>query len=718
MSKAQPQPNITTPIVDVKRLMEKTPQDLNARLKTNIIVRFDDGVEKPLTFREVIVNRYIWDILKLFNNLPVLSSFDITNNYVSGFYVSDTLNKTYETILRYLIDNVMEPMGSRDPLESIWLKMQTTFNDIYNEIVFNNLDYVSTLDINTFLDVQLHPDLVKAMRDVANANMNKTEEVAFAIENAYKTLHNILTSPEYKNNKIAQGYISRTMNQKQLKQVLGPRGNITNLSEELYKKPIPSSFTSGMYGLDELGMESQTGAKSLRASTTAVSSSEFFARKLQLVMYRVEHVADGDCGQKDYVEWEVLPENDSKDNPVKCHLPMLVGKYYLNEETGKEEVITKHHTHLIGKKIKLRVAYKCKWSDKRCICSKCLGQMSYNIPKHSHIGHYAATVMTQEITQKILSFKHEISSANALPISINPVARNDFETKVDDNTHAYLRKKYVIDKVGGGKETIFDNKKDFDLFIKVAVSSARGLADITPATDVKRFAPTSVSMLYNIWLVKKNKATGETVEIPVEIRKGKKVGSFTTEFLLHIQKVEYTIDNEENIVIPLEGWDMNKPLIFIPDVEFSYINFSKSISKLFGAAINGGKRKIESDSEDDDIYSINTQDGFLHRLFTEVNSKLSVNIALFEVIVAAFSVNNYEAGDFSVAHGSPSASTRNIKTILTNGSMGGAYAYQDHMDTMMNPMAFDTTQPINHIMDVYLAPAETLADYNSHPIKK
>ena len=41
-----------------------------------------------------------------------------------------------------------------------------------------------------------------------------------------------------------------------------------------------------------------------------------------------------------------------------------------------------------------------------------------------------------------------------------------------------------------------------------------------------------------------------------------------------------------------------------------------------------------------------------------------------------------------------------------------------HMDTMMNPMAFDTTQPINHIMDVYLAPAETLADYNSHPIKK
>nr|DAR73845.1 MAG TPA: DNA-directed RNA polymerase subunit alpha [Caudoviricetes sp.] len=715
---SQPQPTVTRPIVSVQKLMTKTPQELNRGLKTNIIVRFDDGVEKPLTFREVIVNRYVWDIFKLFNNLPILSTFDITNNYVAGYYVSNTLNKTYETILRYLIDNVMEPSGSRDALDAIWHKMQTTYNDIYNEIVFNNLDYVSSLDINTFLDIQLHPDLVAAMRKVNEANISKADEVAESIENAYKVLHNILTSDEYHNNKIAQGYISKTMNQKQLKQVLGPRGNITNLSEELYKKPIPSSFTSGMYGIDELGMESQTGAKALRVSTTAVSSSEFFARKMQLVMGRVERCVDGNCGQTDYEEWEVLPDNGSRDNPVKCHLPLLVGKYYYNEETKKEELITENHKHLIGKKIKLRVAYKCKWHDKRCICSRCFGQMAYNIPKHSHIGHYSATVITKEMTQKSLSFKHEISSANALPITINPLAREDFETKAEDNTHVFLRKKYVIDKVGGLKEVVFDNKKDFDISIKVAVSSARGLADITPATDVKRFAPTSVSMLYNLWLVKTNRETGEVREIPIEIRKGRKVGSFTTEFLLHIQKADYKIDADENIIIPLDGWDMNKPIIFIPDVEFSYINYSKSISKLFGASINGsGKRKVEADSETDDVYSINTQSGFLHRLFTEVNSRLSINIALIEVIVAAFSVNNYEAGDYSVAHGSESASTRNIKTILTNGSMGAAYAYQEHMDTMMSPTAFDTTQPVNHIMDVYLAPAETIADYNSHPIK-
>ena len=179
---SQPQPTVTRPIVSVQKLMTKTPQELNRGLKTNIIVRFDDGVEKPLTFREVIVNRYVWDIFTLFNNLPILSTFDITNNYVAGYYVSNTLNKTYETILRYLIDNVMEPSGSRDALDAIWHKMQTTYNDIYNEIVFNNLDYVSSLDINTFLDIQLHPDLVAAMRKVNEANISKADEVAESIE--------------------------------------------------------------------------------------------------------------------------------------------------------------------------------------------------------------------------------------------------------------------------------------------------------------------------------------------------------------------------------------------------------------------------------------------------------------------------------------------------------------------------------------------------------
>lgn len=715
MTKAVSKP-IKRPVVKVEKLMKVSPQELNQGLKTNLTVVFSDGVKRDLTFREVVINRYVWELLNRYPGVPVLSTFDITNYYVNGYYVTSTMNQAYEVIMEYLIHNVLEPSGSRSELKYIWEIMQKTFNAVYNELVFTNLDYITSLDINMFLDVQLNPELVKAMREVTTVNINNRQEVMASIENTYKVLHKILNSEEYHGNKIAQGYISKAMRPTQLRQVLASRGNITNLYDVLFKTPIASSFTSGLYNIAELAMESHTGAKALKATNTAVSDSEFFARKLQLVMSRVERVVDGDCGNHDYVDWYVSPEIKDGETTMPAHLPFLVGKYYFNEETKSEELITRNHTNLIGKTIKLRVAYKCKHRDKRVICSKCMGHIAYNLPAHCHIGHFSVTIITDILTQKILSLKHEISSANTIDISINKEARRDFETKPNDNEYVYLKRRHVVTRVGGKREVLFDNKKHFSIAIKVAVSSARGLSDITPSTDVKRFSPIAVSVLYDMWLVKTNKETGEVKEISVDIKKDRRRGSFTTEFLLHIQKVQYDMDGDDNIIIPIDDWDMSKPIIMVPDVEFSYLSFGKAVAALFGANKNVSRR-TESTDEESEVGG-NSQDGFLYRLFTEINKKLNINIALLEVIVAGFSVTNYEADDFTVAHGADTASVRNIKTILCNSSAGAFYAYQEHLTTMTNPKIFRKTRPVNYILDVLLAPKETLEDYESNPIQQ
>ena len=237
-----------------------------------------------------------------------------------------------------------------------------------------------------------------------------------------------------------------------------------------------------------------------------------------------------------------------------------------------------------------------------------------------------------------------------------------------------------------------------------------------PNTDVRRFTPASVSHLRELWLIKTNRVTGEVTEIPVFMRKGKRLGSFSTEFLIHIQKVGAKLDKDDNYIIPLAEWNLNYPIIYIPDVEFSFPSMANRVGNIFNGA-DGNKGKTSADNEvEEDVTSINSQEGLLHRLFTEVNSRLDVNMALLEVLVAGYSVNNYEAGDFSLAHGSDTASVRNTKVILKNGSMGAAYAYEDHMKIMMVPEAFSTTQPLNHLMDVFLAPAETIEDYEKHPI--
>lgn len=706
--------------VRARRLLDFPAKRLRDELRTNCIIQFDDNVERELSYREIIVNRYIWEVLKLYKDVPLLSAFDITNNYVAGSYVSTTFNKTYEVIIDYLITNVFEPNHGLSNMSDVWRTITDTFNNIYNDIIFNNLNYITNLDIKEFLDIVTDPRLIKSMRDVKNADVNDGIATSAAVHETYKVLDTIMRDGSFPNNKLVNGYLSKTMKTASLQQILASRGKITTLSGEVYKHPIASSFTIGMYGMDELLMESQTGAKSLKTTASNISESEYLARKMQIGAGNVQAAIVGDCKQPRYIDWYVAPESNIAGEYRKSHLPALVGKLYYNEETGQEEYITNKHTHLEGKTIKLRTAYGCRCFDKRCICSKCLGKMAYSLPAHTHLGHFACTSFSQKVTQGMLSTKHNTGSADGSPIHINNASRFDFEPKANSSTLVCLKKKYIPRPDEDSGVEAFDNKKDFELHIKVATDAFRGLADITPNTDIKRFSPFAVSDLHSLFLVKTNKATGEVLEIPVEIKKSKKFGSFTTEFLLHVQKVQFSIDADDYVVIPLEDWDFNLPIIVIPDVEFNYAAFLANVSRLFGSAVisgtSVGRKKAEVDSEDDDIFSIVTQDGFLYRLFTEVSTKLDVNIALLEVIVAAFSMENYQAGEYGVAHGAPTASTRNIKTTIFNRSCGGIYAYQEHLDSMLNPKTFDLNNRVNHIMDVFLMPTETVAEYKANPL--
>ncbi len=711
------------PIVDVRKIMNKSIEEIRDGLKTNLIVRFDDNVERELSSREVILNRYVWDVTLLFKNIPILNTFDITQYYEEGYYVSGTFNRAYEAIVKYIILNVLLKTGNRQPMAAIWEHIQITFNRIYNEVIYSHLEYVSSLDIEDFLHIQMEPELIEVMRRVDSFDSEDKMGVSRVIDECYTILDKILRSSKYHGNKVAQGYVSKTVKKGQVQQVLGCKGVITNLNNEMYKKAIGSTYTTGLTSIADMAIEQQTGAKSIMVSKTAVSQSEYLARKIQLVSDRLEHVLDGDCGSTEYLEWYVKPSVNTIDGKSLPHFPTLIGKWYLNEETGKEEIITKDDRSKIeGKTIKLRSPLKCKCLEHGCVCSKCLGILAYNIPEHGHIGHISTVSFTEKLTQFMLSLKHNIASASSLPITINNEARRDFYTKDDDNLFVYLKSKVFEHDNDKGK-LLYNNNSDYDLYLKVAGRSARGLADITPTTEVRKFSPFAVTALYDMWLIKINRETGVVNEIRVDITKDRKRGSFTIDFLEHIQALgeKLQMDTDGNYIIPVRTkdvlWRLNDPIIQVPDIEFSYSNYAKAIGNIFGASgdITTGKKSTLDDNEED-AKSINTQEGFLYRLFTEINeedkSKMNINIGLLEVVTVEFSVNDYEKNDFRLPrYQSKTVSTRNIKNILANGSLGGAYAYQQHTDTMLSPGAFDMSHPVNHIMDVYLCPEEAIADF-------
>ena len=187
-------------------------------------------------------------------------------------------------------------------MPDVWKEIQETFNIIYNDVVFSNLSYITNLDIMEFLEIATDERLIKDMRKVKEVDVNDGHATSEAVHNTYKTLDNIMKDGSYPDNKLVNGYISKTMKIGSLQQILASRGKITTLSGEVYKHPIVSSFTTGMYGIDELLMESQTGAKALKTTSSNISDSEYFARKLQLAAGNIQRVIVRDCGQPKYVD--------------------------------------------------------------------------------------------------------------------------------------------------------------------------------------------------------------------------------------------------------------------------------------------------------------------------------------------------------------------------------------------------------------------------------
>ncbi len=88
--------------------------------------------------------------------------------------------------------------------------------------------------------------------------------------------------------------------------------------------------------------------------------------------------------------------------PSKNILKTLKYRWYLNEETGEEEVINGNEEFLIGKTIKLRSPITCQLPDYK-VCKKCLGLKK---PETTNLGAPIGQYLSEAIIQSILRTHH------------------------------------------------------------------------------------------------------------------------------------------------------------------------------------------------------------------------------------------------------------------------------------------------------------------------
>ena len=693
----------TMSVLPVRNLFDFSPFELFKGLRTDLYVEFESETDNiiAMTWKEVILQRYLLELLTkdIYNGIhrislatiPITTDLCLCKYYTEGVFTSSTITKYLEQLFKLIVRklNTHNPPLPRNMLDIFFRNAVIMYNTIYNDIIYSITEYVATSRLSDFVEIQNNEELLNSMLAIREAIPEKKNE---AIANSYSVLDRILREDKrYEHNNVRLGYVSGNTNARQVKQLLGPRGFITELDGTIFKYPVCTSFTLGLNDLYDIAIESRAGAKALYTSNKAVQQSEYLARGLQLVTMILEKLEDGDCGSKYYLDWYVRPASDQN----KSDLNNLLGKWFLNPKTNKEEIITKDHKWLEGKTIKLRSILKCTCKDKSHVCMKCFGELGYSVPSHANLGHFCSVELSEKITQSILSTKHEMSSAKANEVRLNDVTKKYLYVKGND---------YYFN------EGLLNNKSVVKYYFVINQKEAFGIKDLSNTTKINTIDPLRVSRIESIGLLKMQDDKVLEYEI-LPIKDVNRHGSFTHKFIEYILSCDWYLNEKDEYVIPLNKWNIKQPMINLLDLEYSFKALNDDVSRLF--------RKIKQKKG---MGSLDSPELLLQKLFNIVNFKLDVNISLLEGIIYAFVIRDFATDDCHIGgytkDGEPeNRSLRQLHDTVSGRSLGAAYGWERVVNLIKSPKSFGGANAVDHPMDVTIKPDHVVRKVNMERMK-
>lgn len=620
---------------------------------TTHTVVFDDDKEYECKSKEIIYTRYIWDMYEYTREIPLLYESTLTHYLLSQPFLAKTHIKLLEYNFKFICNYLN--LKTYESKEFLLKQAYKITNNIYNDLLFRISDYMATIDATDFIDVVNMPEIKEI-----HANIEPHPD---SIENAYKKIKQHLNSVDSKDNMFIEAYKSRTIDENQANQCIGPRGFVTDVDRTVYKVPVMNGFIKGLSNIYEVAVESRTAAKSHIANDKQISTSEYMSRRIQLMSMSVERVIPGDCGSTEYMEFMV------KENA----LHNLKGIYYLDTDNVLK-TIKGDEKHLVNNIIKIRTALGCKLSNPHHVCSTCLGELSLNLPSNSNIGNAFTMRVTKDLTQTLLSTKHLTHSVKNNTITITDNATKYFIAKEDN---LYLRKDLPYST----------------LSIVIAYSQIPKLTDVLNLSHNK-IATSKIGDITEVMFVQDahKKQSKETVSVCYNDR----VSNITKEFFNYIKATEPRSDQRGNFVIDLGKWNPEEPIFNMPLKEKSMLNFVNKIASI----IETEKDKIKDPYEKLDI------------LFTECNNKFNINLTLLQVLIYATTTYNEENNDYSLARGSLRAQTTSRNTVMKSRSLSQFYAFEKQINDIFlgDGSIFNPRYRQDHPFDVFFDPNGVLTN--------
>jgi hypothetical protein len=181
----------------------------------------------------------------------------------------------------------------------------------------------------------------------------------------------------------------------QLTQLLCCVGTRPDIDKTILPWPVERGYIHGLQNAAEYFSETITARDAMMTKNDSLPRSGLLSREITrltsniYINYNIE-----DCGNDYYLNY--LVENED-------YLRMVKGKFYFDEDSGKEKEITMRDKHLIGKVIKLRTLITCRCKDG--VCKKCVGTVNIRL-RGTRLGTLPSIKSINPLSQKALSAKH------------------------------------------------------------------------------------------------------------------------------------------------------------------------------------------------------------------------------------------------------------------------------------------------------------------------
>lgn len=662
---------VNVEILDVRQFLNVDPKELVKTIdNAPITLRFEDGEVIQTKGRKLIYSMFFWKLHKNYPNTPILSRHFV-EHILKGRSLS---SNTHIDLLGIIAKDVFDTYKLDKPIdkENVLALIYEITNDIHNDVSKIAEKYSSSIDILDFIEVAEYPTIKSAIEN--------TLPTADSISNTYAVVMKAIEKDEQlKNNSLVKAVRSKMVNSNQVAQCIAVRGFLTEVDGTILPTPILSNYTRGLGSLYNLVAESRSAAKSYYFSESPLQDSEYFARRLQIFCTAVERIHYEDCGSTEYINWKVNPPTHDNNGKViyPGDLKFMIGKHYLNEQTGLLDTITYDDPNLYNKVLKLRSVITCKHHDKHGVCEVCFGTLAKNVSRFANIGHLCCATMTQQTSQSVLSTKHLDASSVSANIVLNSVSQKYFDLNKSKNS--YLLKPELA-------------KKNVKIIINR--DEAQGLTDIIAVDSVDNINPIRISSLTCIEIsVETDKGIdGDLLYINQENRKA----VFTIDFLKYLKNFRWSTDSKNNFMFNLSDWDFSKPIFKLPEMEYSFAAHSSQIAKIIESNMQQISDRMKPGSP---VFT-------LQELFNLVNTKLNVNIAALEVIIYATMIHNND--NYDLARNYPSNMLGVANSIILNRSLGAAYAYEKQVETIINPKSFFKMNRPDSVFDVFIAPFQVI----------